>query len=99
MFNELKWEVVVCFVDIGGIIESLFKLFHKEHIIQLILTWRSSFALQTNEQFIDGIISFAHVPVNVTDFSIGSVVCDIFRKRKYKLPTTVFVLLDISESK
>jgi hypothetical protein len=40
MFNELKWEVVVCFVDIGGIIESLFKLFHEEHIIQLIITWR-----------------------------------------------------------
>jgi hypothetical protein len=29
----------------------------------------------TNEQFIDGIISFAHAPVNMTDFSIGSINC------------------------
>ena len=54
-----------------------------------------------------GIISLAHAPVNVTDFSIGSIncnpnnadrgrsiirvtyiVCDIFRKRKYKLPSS-----------
>ena len=53
-----------------------------------------------------GIISLAHAPVNVTDFSIGSIncnpnnadrgrsiirvtliVCDIFRKRKYRLPS------------
>jgi hypothetical protein len=54
-----------------------------------------------------GIISLAHAPMNVTDFSIGSIncdpnnadrghsiirvtyiVCDIFRKRKYKLPSS-----------
>ena len=50
-----------------------------------------------------GIISLAHAPVNVTDFSIGSIncnpnnadrgrsiirVCDIFRKHKYKLPSS-----------
>ena len=54
-----------------------------------------------------GIISLAHAPVNVTDFSIGSIncnqnnadrgrsimrvtyiVCDIFRKRKYKLQSS-----------
>jgi hypothetical protein len=54
-----------------------------------------------------GIISLAHAPVNVTDFSIGSIncnpnnadrgrsiirvtyiVCDIFRNRKYKLPSS-----------
>ena len=54
-----------------------------------------------------GIISLAHAPVNVTDFSIGSIncspnnadrgrsiirityiVCDIFPKRKYKLPSS-----------
>ena len=54
-----------------------------------------------------GIISLAHAPVNVTDFSIGGIncnpnnadrgrsiirvtyiVCDIFRKRKYKLPSS-----------
>ena len=35
-----------------------------------------------------GIFSSAHAPVNVTDSSIGSInVCDIFRKRKYKLPS------------
>jgi len=45
------------------------------NIITKILTWRSSFILQTNERNIDGIISFAHVQVNVTDFSIGSINC------------------------
>jgi hypothetical protein len=29
-----------------------------------------------NEQFIDGIISFAHAPVNVTDFSVVNVHVD-----------------------
>ena len=56
-----------------------------------------------------GIISLAHAPVNVTDFSIvsiNSIVCDIFRQRKYKLPSSnqsilpyLYRLLDISESK
>ena len=37
-----------------------------------------------------GIISLAHAPVNVTDFSIGSInrVRHFFRKRKYKLPSS-----------
>ena len=26
MFNKLKWGLIVCFMDIGGIVESLFKL-------------------------------------------------------------------------
>ena len=43
--------------------------------LKLILTSRPSFALKTSEQFIDGIISFAHASVNMTDFSIGSINC------------------------
>ena len=39
-------------------------------LLLIILTWRPSFALKTNERFIDGIISFAHAPVNVTDFPL-----------------------------
>ena len=55
----------------------------------IILTCPPSFALQTNERCIDGIISFAHAPVNVTDFPLaGYIVCDIFCKRKYKLPSS-----------
>jgi hypothetical protein len=34
-----------------------------------------------------GKISLAHAPVNATDFSIGSILCDIFRKRIYKVPS------------
>ena len=35
----------------------------------------SFFRFETNERFIDGIISFAHAPVNVTDISIGIINC------------------------
>ena len=51
-----------------------------------------------------GIISFAHAPVNVTDFSIGimNATFSASVNINYGLPIkyiTVFVLLDISESK
>ena len=35
----------------------------------------SFFRFVDKQRFIDGIISFAHATVNVTDFSIGSINC------------------------
>ena len=42
---------------------------------------------------------FPVVKVHVDELSSARIACDIVRKRKYKLPSSVFVLLDISESK
>ena len=56
-----------------------------------ILTWRPSFTLKTNERFIDGIISFAHASVNVTDFSVVNVHVDELSSARiwqYKLCAT-----------
>ena len=58
-----------------------------------ILTSRPSFALLTNERFIDGVFSFAHAPVNVTDFSIVSINCATFSASvniNYRLPIKVY---------
>ena len=56
--------------------------------MQLILSYNSnitSFFRFVNKRasYPFGIISLAHAPVNVND-----IVCDIFRKRKYKLPSS-----------
>ena len=45
------------------------------------------------------VTDFPVVKVHVDELSSARIVCDIVRKRKYKLPSYVFVLLDISESK
>ena len=45
------------------------------------------------------VTDFPVIKVHVDELSSARIVCDIVRKRKYKLPSSVFVLLDISESK
>ena len=45
------------------------------------------------------VTDFPVIKVHVDELSSARIVCDIVRKRKYKLPSSVFVLFDISESK
>ena len=45
------------------------------------------------------VTDFPVIKVHVDELSSTRIVCDNVRKRKYKLPYSVFVLLDISESK
>ena len=89
-FSSIEIGLMFVYVEFTVYL-GIFSSFDKNRNLNcyIFLTQRPSFALQTNERFIDGIISFAHAPVNVTDFSIGSINCvRYFRKRKYKLPSS-----------
>ena len=70
-------EVIFCFVDIGGIVDY--------HCLEMIVGFVDIGGIDDHHcsfRFVNkrvsypfGIISIAHAPVNVTDFSIGSINC------------------------
>jgi hypothetical protein len=43
MFNDLRWQVIVCFVDIGGIVGH--HIWNFAFIIVCIVTWKQTFGI------------------------------------------------------